>query len=194
MAFKDKRAIRDHMLKIRGKMDKEEVKKLSNEIMNKLKRLPIYKESQTIMLYLDFNNEVISYDIIEECLEMGKRVLVPFCVKSDMRIVPTEIKDLNLSLRKHNMGYMEPREEFVRPVSKEEIDLIVLPGIAFDRKGYRIGLGAGYYDRFLGSLNFKVPTVGVAYDFQVLDTFLVVEQHDIPVDYVITEKTVIIRS
>lgn len=182
------------MLKIRNKMDVEEVRKLSDEIMSKLTRLPIYRESQTIMLYLDFNNEVISYNIIKECLEMGKRVLVPFCVKSDMRIVPTEIKDLNLSLREHNMGYMEPREEYVRPVSKDEIDLIVLPGIAFDKKGYRIGFGAGYYDRFLGSLNFKVPTVGVAYNYQVLDTFLVVEPHDMPVDYVITEKTIIIRS
>ncbi|AFS77214.1 5-formyltetrahydrofolate cyclo-ligase [Gottschalkia acidurici 9a] len=194
MSFLDKKAIRKRMLNIRQQMNRDKVESLSKEIKLKLMKLPIYQKSKTIMLYLSFGNEVDSYELIKACLESGKKVVVPFCVKKDMKIIPTEIKSLDIPLRTHDMGYMEIEEEFVDPVSADEIDLIILPGIAFDKKCYRIGFGAGYYDRFLGELNFGIPTIGVAYDFQIIESFLEMESHDVPLDYVITESRIIIRS
>ena len=194
MSFLDKKAIRKRMLNVRQQMNKEKVERLSKDIKLKLVKLPIYQKSKTIMLYLSFGNEVDSYELIKACLESGKRVVVPFCVKKDMKIIPTEIKNLDIPLRTHDMGYMEIEEELVDPVSTDEIDLIILPGIAFDKKCYRIGFGAGYYDRFLGELNFNVPTIGVAYDFQIIESFLEMESHDVPLDYVITESRIVIRS
>ena len=175
-------------------MDNQEVQALSQRIMGKLKKLPVYKTSKTIMLYLSFENEVDSTRIIEDCLEDGKRVVMPYCSKSDMSITPTEIKNLDLDLSENSMGYKQPKKDSLKPVDISEIDLIVIPGIAFDRKGYRVGFGAGYYDRFLGKVNFEIPTIGLAYDFQIVDSFIKMEDYDIPVDYVMTENRIIIRT
>lgn len=175
-------------------MTSEEVKSLSKDIITKLKKIPIYQNSKTIMIYLSFGNEVDSSELIKDCLEDGKRVVVPFCIKKDMSIIPTEIKDLNIDITEAKNGYTQPKEETLRPVHTSEIDLIVVPGIAFDRKGYRVGFGEGYYDRFLGKLNFEIPTIGVAYDFQIIESFIKMRDYDIPLDYVMTEERIIIRT
>ena len=111
-----------------------------------------------------------------------------------MSITPTEIKDMSTDLYTSKMGYIQPKKESLSPVDISEIDLIILPGIAFDRKGYRVGFGAGYYDRFLGQVNFEIPTVGLAYDFQIIDSFIQMEDYDIPIDYVMTEERIIVRT
>lgn len=194
MAILNKKDIRRKMLRQREQMDNQEVQALSQRIMGKLKKLPVYKTSKTIMLYLSFENEVDSTRIIEDCLEDGKRVVMPYCSKSDMSITPTEIKNLDLDLSENSMGYKQSKKDSLKPVDISEIDLIVIPGIAFDRKGYRVGFGAGYYDRFLGKVNFEIPTIGLAYDFQIVDSFIKMEDYDIPVDYVMTENRIIIRT
>lgn len=182
------------MLKERKAMTNEEVTSLSKDIIAKIKKIPIYQNSKTIMMYLSFGNEVDSSELINDCLEDGKRVVVPFCVKKDMSIIPTEIKDLNMDTTEADNGYIQPKKDSLKPVDISEIDLIILPGIAFDRKGYRVGFGEGYYDRFLGKLNFEIPTIGVAYDFQIIESFIKMRDYDIPVDYVMTEERIIIRT
>lgn len=182
------------MLIERRDMTKEEIDDFSSIIINKLKKLPIYKMSKSVMLYLSFENEIDSTEIIENCLKEGKRVIVPFCDNSDMSITPTEIKDMNTDLHVSKMGYIQPKKESLSPVDIKDIDLIIIPGIAFDRKGYRVGFGAGYYDRFLDKVNFKIPTIGLAYDFQIIDSFIEIEDYDIPIDYVLTEERIIVRT
>lgn len=182
------------MLVERRDMTTQEISDLSSIIISKLKKMPIYKSSKSIMLYLSFENEIDSSEIIEDCLREGKRVIVPFCDSSDMSITPTEIKDMNTDLHISKMGYIQPKRDSLNPVDIADIDLIILPGVAFDRKGYRVGLGAGYYDRFLGRVNFEIPTVGLAYDFQIIDSFIQMEDYDIPIDYVMTEERIIVRT
>ena len=188
----EKRQIRQNILDIRDNMSVSEIDKLSEKIISTLVKLPVFKNSSNIMLYLSFNNEVDSFRLIDYCKRYNKRVIVPFCIKNGTKIVPTEIKDVKKGLVRSSFGFMQPKRDMVKPVDIENIDLIVVPGISFDRRCYRIGYGAGYYDRFLGKLNFKIPTVGLAYDFQIISS-APTEYHDIPLDYVVTEKRIIIR-
>lgn len=194
MAILDKKRIRRKILSERKQLTKEQVENMSEKIINKLKKIPIYKTSKTVMVYLSFGNEVDSEEIIKDCLESGKRVLLPFCDNTDMSMTPTEIKSLDIDLVEDNIGYIQPNKETLSPVDLSEIDLIIVPGISFDRKGYRIGFGAGYYDRFLGRVNFEIPTIGLAYDFQIIDSLIEMEDYDIPVDYVMTEDRIIVRT
>lgn len=194
MAMISKARIRKRMLKQRNEMTKEQVKELSKRITNTVKKIPVYKTSKTVMLYLNFGNEIDSSEIIKDCIDSGKTVVLPFCDPKTMEIIPTRIKDLDLALDTNKMGYSQPRKDMLDPVDTSEIDLIILPGIAFDRKGFRVGFGAGYYDRFLGNLHFEIPTIGLAYDFQIEDSFIKMESYDIPVDYVMTEDRIIVRT
>lgn len=187
-----KEDIRREMTSLRNKLTKEQVDFLSQKIISTLVKLPVFKSSQNIMLYLSFGNEVNSFNLIELCKEQGKKVIVPFCIKEGRQIVPTEIKNVEEDLVRAKFGYLQPKKELVKPVDTQEIDLIILPGLAFDRGCYRISYGGGYYDRFLGKLNFSIPTIGLIYDFQLID-LAPIEEHDIPVDYVVTDKRIIIR-
>lgn len=188
----EKIQIRESILDIRDNMSESEVDELSEKIISTLVKLPIFKKSSNIMLYLSFNNEVDSFRLIDYCKQHNKKVIIPFCIKNGTKIVPTEIKDVEKDLVRSSFGYMHPKRDIVKPVDIESIDLIIVPGISFDKRCYRIGFGAGYYDRFLGKLNFKIPTVGLAYDFQII-TSVPTEYYDIPLDYVVTEKRIIIR-
>ncbi|KNF09802.1 5-formyltetrahydrofolate cyclo-ligase [Gottschalkia purinilytica] len=192
MQVESKKEIRKRILNIRNNMSEDLVDNLSEKTMSTLVKLPVFKRSNTVMLYLSFNNEVDSFRLIDYCFKEGKKVVVPYCIKEGTRIVPTEVRDIYRELRKSSFGYMEPKKEFLRPISTEEIDLIVIPGIAFDKRCYRIGFGAGYYDRFLGKLNFSIPTIGLAYDFQILEK-APIQMFDVPLDFVITERRIIVR-
>lgn len=194
MAILDKKRIRRKMLNERRDLSDEQVKDMSEVIINKLKKIPVYKTSKTIMVYLSFGNEVDSSEIIKDCFENGKRVVLPFCDNTDMSITPTEIKDLDIDLVEDSIGYIQPNKESLDPVDLSEIDLIIVPGISFDRKGYRVGFGAGYYDRFLGKVNFEIPTIGLAYDFQIIESLIEMEDYDIPVDYVMTDERIVVRT
>ncbi|SDY71110.1 5-formyltetrahydrofolate cyclo-ligase [Proteiniborus ethanoligenes] len=187
-----KHEIRQEMIALRKQMSKEQVEVLSEKIISTLTKLPIFKESKSIMLYLSFDNEVDTFKLIQLCKDLGKNVIVPFCIDDGKRIVPTEIKSVEKDLVKSSFGYLEPKAELVKPVSTESIDLIILPGLAFDRGCFRVGFGAGYYDRFLSKLCFTIPTIGLAYDYQILE-YIATEEHDMPVDYVVTDSRIIIR-
>jgi len=141
----EKKEIRKSILAIRNKMKKDEVTRLSSEIIATLRKKPLYKESKNIMLYLSFGNEVDSFKLIEHCQEDEKKVIIPHCIKEGTVILPAEIKDVENELVKNSIGLLKPKPEYMRPVKEEDIDLIIIPGIAFDLRCYRIGFGAGYY-------------------------------------------------
>lgn len=186
--------IRKEMLSKRNSMAKDEVKEKSKKITDTLKKIPVYKTSKTIMIYLNFGNEIDSSEIIKDCIDSGKTVVLPYCNHTDKSITPTKIKSMDIDLTINKMGYGQPSEDSLDPVDNSEIDLIILPGLAFDRKGFRVGFGAGYYDRFLGKMNYEATTIGLAYDYQIVDSFIKMESYDIPVDYVLTEERIIVRT
>lgn len=173
--------IRERLLKLRRSLSEEEVKRSSERIKEKLFSLDDYRRSKVIMFYLSHDKEVDTRSMIEETLP-SKKVLVP-CVDAG-EINPVVLRDLE-NLGRGAFGIPEPKDRF--PFDGE-IDLILVPGIAFDLEGYRIGYGKGYYDRFLKRV--QARKIGLAYDFQVTES-IPHEDGDVPVDKVITEKRII---
>lgn len=192
MLSRTKSQLRKEYTFIRESMEQSDVDRLSEKIISTVVKLPVYQKAETVMLYLNFKNEVDSIKMIEECFKQGKKVALPYCIKEGTRIVPTELRDIENDIEELNMGYLQPKKECIRPISIDEIDLIIVPGIAFDKRCYRLGFGAGYYDRFLNNLHLSIPTIGVCYDYQIIHS-IPNEPHDVPLDFIITEKRIIVR-
>lgn len=182
-----KKELRKKVLNIRNQMSEEDVKNNSQEIMNKIINLSIYKQSKAVFIYMSFKNEVITSELIKKMFKDKKKVVIPYTDMVNTLLIPSEIKDEN-DLVLNPFGYYEPREIIKFPV--EKIDLVIVPGVVFDNNLNRIGYGKGYYDRILSSVRPDVKKVAIAHDFQVLDS-IPKEEHDIKMDMIITEKRVI---
>jgi len=113
---------------------------------------------------------------------MGKRVVIPRVRGS--RLVLSELRDLQQDLRPGAFGVWEPSPRTTRPVDPERLDLVLVPGLAFDRQGHRLGRGRGYFDRLLAAVPRNIPRVGLCFDFQLFD-HLPLRPHDQPVSAVL---------
>ncbi len=167
-------------------LQKRELHKTAKEDANRIKErffsLPQIKKAESILLYYPHKNEVDTLPIISDLLKEGKIVLLPKVQGKD--IIPIQIKDLS-NLKEGYAGIKEPEGN---PVSVDSIDVIIVPGVAFDKKGHRLGYGKGFYDRFLKKT--KGLKIGLAYDFQVIEE-LPSEEHDVPLDLIITPTQII---
>lgn len=177
-----KKDIRKNMILIRSNLLKYEVESFSFEIYKNIKKWDMYVNSNTIMVYSDIRNEVKTNHIINDCIMSGKTLVLPKTVKVNNELLPCIVKDLS-ELKKGVFGIMEPEGD--RIADKNNIDLIIVPGVAFDKNGYRIGYGAGYYDRFLK--DYKGIKAGICYSFQVIENTFP-DEYDICMDYLITER------
>jgi len=136
------------------------------------------------MFYVSKDYEINTHGMIDESMAMGKKVVVPITLKEEKMLKLSELKDREKELVKSHYGIHQPHEKHVRPVLLKEVDLIVVPGLAFDKSGHRLGQGGGYYDRFLEKAPRAIFTVGLAFDFQVVDE-LPRHATDIPVNKVL---------
>jgi len=175
-------------LQIRSLMNSTEIEVKSNEIQKKVLSLPNYSNSRCVMLYLNTQNEVQTTELARQTLSLGKRLIVPLCYCGD--IIPCEISDMEQDLKAGMLGIREPRLGRQVAVSPQEIDIILVPGVAFDVQGNRIGFGKGYYDRLLPQLRQDVCIVGLAYSCQIMDQ-IEVEAHDYKMSLLISENGVI---
>lgn len=183
-----KKTIRNHILDKRQKLGKNRHIMLSSIIIERLFESLFYKNSKIIMTFISFGNEVDTHDFIKKSVDEGKRIVVPITFPETKEIKPSEILDFNeLEIGYYNI--LTPKKEFIRFINPKDIDLCIVPGIAFDRKGYRIGYGGGYYDRFLSKYPIK-PKIGICFDLQIVDE-IPREEFDIPVDIIFTEKEII---
>ena len=114
---------------------------------------------------------------------------MPYVINDDLKLHVSELKDFN-ELEPKTFEILEPKEPYTREFNPDKLDLVIVPGIVFDKKGHRIGYGYGYYDRFLKLLGKNVKKIGFAFEFQLVDK-IPEEQHDVPMDVVITEKRVL---
>ena len=178
-----KNQLKESILEQRNSLPKEDVFEKSRQIQNNLFNLDSYKKSKTIMFFVSFNNEVDTHEIIREALK-NKNVIVPKVIGHD--IESSVIIDFD-NLMPSKLGILEPIE--LMKIAYKNIDLILVPGIAFDREGHRIGYGFGYYDKFLKKVP-KSVKIGLCFDFQVVDK-VPREEHDVPVDLIVTEKRVV---
>ena len=185
-----KRRIREKILSRRNKEPEDLRRKKSRRIKERLFSLLEFKEAHTILFYLAKDSEVETREAVEEALLKEKRVVLPMVKGKELLL--GEIKDLRQEVEMGGFGILEPKEVSFKEVSPQEIDLVILPGIAFDLKGGRIGYGKGYYDRFLGKLPREIPLVGLAYHFQIV-AHLPIKEHDRKVFKVITERGVLER-
>jgi 5-formyltetrahydrofolate cyclo-ligase len=136
------------------------------------------------MLYLSMRSEVETTGLLEGLLNSGKQVCAPVVDTEQLNLIPRQIRNPRTELARHRYGMLEPNATCpIFPI--EHLQLIVIPGIAFDRKGYRLGYGKGFYDRFLVKCPHAVA-VGLAYQIQLVeDTFP--QQWDVPVQHIFTE-------
>jgi len=162
----------------------EERARKSSLIKGKLFKLEEFKKAKRVMFYVSTDEEVSTKEMISETLKMGKKVCVPITFEEEKRIEAGEIDD-SCVLRKGPYGIYQPEGCDIKPVNKEKIDLVVVPGVAFDRCNVRLGRGHGYYDRFLKDLPDSTKTVALAFDFQVVEA-VPKDSHDIPVSKIIT--------
>ena len=174
----------------REKLTKQEVKEKSRKIIDNLRSLKEFQSAKNILFYVSFNKEVNTQELIKELLgKKEKTVVVPYLIKNYPILQLSELKNFD-ELEEKSFGIMEPREFYIREFSIDRLDLVILPGIVFDKEGYRIGFGHGYYDRFLKKLKKNVKKIGLAFEVQIVDN-IPEEKHDVPVDVVVTEKGVI---
>ncbi len=158
----------------------------SNIITNKIIKTNMYKESQVIALYSPINNEVYTNSLAEYSLKDGKKVVYPR-VLNNSEMAFYEIKSLD-ELKEGTFKIKEPRKNSKTLVLKDQIDLIIIPGICFDLNKNRIGYGKGYYDSYLK--NFSGVKVGICYDKEVTKDIIPSFKSDVKMDYVITEQNI----
>jgi 5-formyltetrahydrofolate cyclo-ligase len=186
--MKDK--LRQEILQKRNSLTPEQVQSKSLAIINRLVMLDIYQKATHVMLYLDFRNEVRTIPLIHQLMDAGKKVFIPVTNPEDFTLTISELKDPEEDLVRVHFGLLEPRPDSLRPVDPQIIDLVIVPGLVFDEQGYRIGFGAGYYDRFLVTLSPDVPLISLLYELQLVDQ-VPREPHDIPVHLLVTEERII---
>jgi 5-formyltetrahydrofolate cyclo-ligase len=175
-----KRQIRSKIL-LRLKTQKEESReRKSKVILDKLFRTSGFKKARIVMFYISFDGEVNTRQMIEEARRLNKIVAVPVCKKKGI-IYPALLKG-NTRLRKGPYGVYEPALK--RLIGLPKIDLVIVPGVAFDKRGNRLGRGKGCYDRLLKRLPQRTPTIGLAFDFQILPS-LPATTHDVSVKKVL---------
>jgi 5-formyltetrahydrofolate cyclo-ligase len=167
----------------------------SEAAIAKLVELPEYKSAQTVLWYLDCRSELRTRHAIPAVLVSGKQVVVPYCTVDDAGANKLGLWRLErideLVVGKWNI-LEPPRERWGEPgreCQPQEIDLVIVPGVAFSRDGARMGNGQGYYDRLLGRVRPDCPLIALCYECQLFDN-LVVDTHDIYMDKVVTERAV----
>lgn len=178
----NKDEIRKNILIMRNNLSDNFVNEKSEIIINKLCKIIDEKKSENIMIFMDMKNEVQVTKLIN--IYPNKSFFIPKCFpKGIMKINNFDENELV----KHKFGYYESNSE--NYIDENILDLIIMPGVAFDENKNRIGFGGGYYDRFLLKFNKnKIPlTIAVCYDFQVID-YIPAESHDQKPDFIITEK------
>jgi 5-formyltetrahydrofolate cyclo-ligase len=188
--MEDKKTIREKVLKTRNAMIQKEVSEKSREILKNLMTIPEFSESNCISIYLSFSNEVDTFLIIEALQKLGKKIVVPYTKKDIIDLLPVQISSVEKDLTVSSFGYPEPILEKVSVIDIQEIDFIIIPGVAFDGMGNRVGFGKGYYDKYLSKIKRNIKKTAVAYEYQVLRN-VPSESHDIKMDYIVTEKRVI---
>lgn len=183
-----KNVIRKKMIEYRDSLDNDIRKKWDANIFNNLINSCFYKEADSIFTFVSFKSEVNTHKIIEHALKQRKTIYVPKIESKEKGMEIFKITKFE-DLKKGYFGILEPTEGCTNGKSSD-IDLILMPGVAFDRHGGRIGYGAGFYDRFLSSMKKKVDKIALAYKFQVLDE-VPMEDKDVRIDGIITEEGII---
>ena len=167
--------------------DKDEI---SRHIVASFMAQPEYAAARAVMFYVDVRSEVRTRNDLAAALQTGKKIVVPYCVDGELELFHlTDPDELSVGMYR----ILEPKPELrsleAHRVDVQEIDLIIVPGVAFDREGGRTGHGKGYYDKLLEHARADTPLVALAFECQLFEK-IPMQDHDVFMDKVITEKVV----
>ena len=176
----DKKEMRAYIRAKKRAMTEAQIVSASARLGEKFRACDLYHQAKTIYGYLPYNQEVRTVPMLEQAIRDGKRVAVPKCYGEDMRFL--YISDFVSEVAPGYANIPEPIAD--EPVADDKTALVLMPGLAFDPQGHRIGYGGGFYDRFLAQEP-DHPTLALCYGFQMFD-HLEVDAHDIPVDTVLS--------
>jgi len=185
-----KHIVRKQIKEKLSQLTKEQHTKLSKEIAEKLFADPLFIKANSIGVTISNFPEVDTYEIIRRAWSLGKTVSVPKCLPKTREMVFRKLTSFH-QLETVYSGLYEPIEQETKETAPEEMDLLIVPGLGFTKEGLRLGFGGGYYDRYL--MNYAKKTVALAFEIQLMDN-LPIEDHDLPVDKMITNKSTYITK
>ena len=182
-----KKNIRRRMINKRKNLDEKNWIEGSYIIQRKILDSIFYKQAGSLLIYYPFDKEVKTDVVIKDALSKGKIVCIPFNDIKNKTFFPSLIT----SLQEVDINRKIPQPAVMHPYPASRIDLIIVPGVAFDKEGNRIGMGGGFFDNFLKQIKKGAIKIAVAFDFQVLDEKLPCERWDEKVNAIITEQRTI---
>ncbi|MBI5687370.1 MAG: 5-formyltetrahydrofolate cyclo-ligase [Verrucomicrobia bacterium] len=184
----EKRTMRERVLALRGALSPDEVSRRSRLIVARLLELPAVKQAETIFCYLSHGNEVQTHQLVRNWLDAGKHIHVPAYHTEQRHYRPSHIRDLDRDTVAGKLGILEPH---TRRTPDRPADVAIVPGVAFDAQGHRMGYGKGFYDEMLKQ--FGGRKIALAFDCQIQPSVPHAPK-DVPMDAVVTESTVYWRE
>lgn len=189
---KSKADIRAEITATIGKLSKGALTEKTKQVEERLFNFANFLESKITLMYLDNQNEVQSKSIIKRSFEYNKIVVLPLINAGSKKFKLFKIDDIENDLIRGDSSDLQPDPKKCRAVPIDCIDIAIIPGVAFDEKGGRIGSGDGYYDRLIPHLPITTRKVALALDSQII-SMVPVEAHDKYVDIIITDKRIIYK-
>lgn len=180
----DKKSLRKQMKDLRDSISALEKETYDQNIFSKVITSPFYRESENLFIYVSFGSEADTHRIIEKAIKDNKTVYVPKVINRTEGMAAVKINSIS-ELKASRFGMLEP--EIISEEAKPwQLDLMIIPGLAFDKRGGRLGYGAGYYDRFLSEAKAEAYKIGIAYSCQIIDE-VPMEEKDFFIDSIITD-------
>ena len=164
----------------------------SKAVMERLLKFANFLEARIVLFYMNSGSEVITEATIRKALEHEKIVALPLIDQKERQIVPLKIDDLDRDIRSGYRGIREPIPQRCKVIPVKHVNLAIVPGIAFDERGGRIGYGTGFYDQFIPRLDVTTRKVALAFECQIVPQ-IPMEPHDRYVDIIVTEKRIIYK-
>ncbi|MCX7888031.1 MAG: 5-formyltetrahydrofolate cyclo-ligase [Verrucomicrobiae bacterium] len=183
-----KKNLREAMLAALAALSPGEVRRRSEAVCRRALAVRDLATARWVMGFVSFGTEVHTHELLRALLAEGRRVCVPSFDPVGQRYLCSELKHFDSDLTEGKLGILEPRHGAVRPVPSQRIEAWLVPGLAFDLRGNRLGRGMGYFDRLLCDAG--GVKIGLGYDFQLLEE-VPTEQHDARLDFVVTETQTI---
>lgn len=189
---KTKTEIRNEIFTKMSELTEKSISEKTQKIEERLFEFANFLESKITLLYLNHSKEVLTKGIIDKCFEYNKIVVLPFKDASPHEFRLLKIDDPETDLKPDINGYLKPDTERCKAVPVDRIDIAIIPGIAFDEKGGRVGSGDGYYNRLIPKLPITTRKVALAFEEQIVQ-IVPNDTHDKYVDIIITDERIIYK-
>jgi 5-formyltetrahydrofolate cyclo-ligase len=190
MVNQEKKELRRKIQEARDCLAVEERDKLSARVAANLWSLPDFANARDVLFFISFRSEVNTVPMIERAIADGKTTCLPSTDMESRGMIASRVLDMEADLVLGNYDIPEPRPEAIRPVAAEDIDVVIMPGVAFDSGGGRLGYGGGYYDRFLEKCRPDCRLIALAFELQIVRE-VPRARHDRLIHIIVTEERII---